>query len=61
MSATRFCGHCQTFKPREGFDLLVTPSGVRRAMCQACQEIRKRPRSELQALADKVKEDRKKK
>ena len=61
MSKTRFCGHCQNFKPEEGFKLLVTPSGVRRVMCQACQEIRKRPQAELQALADRVKEERKKK
>jgi hypothetical protein len=58
----RFCLYCQKFRLDVGFKFVVHPQTNRtRGMCPACQEVRKKPREELVALAKKQKEERKKK
>jgi len=62
MSATRYCPYCQVFKPDKGFkQVLHFKSGSKRGMCQTCQDLRKRPRDELAAMAERDKNERKKK
>jgi hypothetical protein len=55
----KFCQYCRRDKPREGFRLIPHLSGSPRAQCADCQEIRKRPRSELVELAEKAKKEKK--
>lgn len=57
----RFCAYCRTFRSDEGFKtILHAGSNTRRAMCPCCQELRKLPRSTLQAMADQNRQDKKK-
>jgi hypothetical protein len=54
--------YCLKFRPNTGFKLvphLATKST--RGMCPVCQEIRKKPAHELEALAHREREERKKK
>jgi len=55
-----FCAYCRTFKPGKGFKVIShLTSNTTRRMCPSCQEVRTKPRSELQRLADKEKTARK--
>lgn len=57
----KYCAYCSTFKPDEGFKhMFHLKSGTRRSMCPACQTLRKKPHEELVALAQRDKEERKK-
>lgn len=59
MSAQRYCPYCQQFKPDKGFkQVLHFKSGSKRGMCPPCQELRKRPREELAAMAEQDKNSR---
>lgn len=56
----RFCPYCVRFRHDEGFRQIVHPqTGSKRGMCPGCQEMRKRPRAELTALAAQEKLERK--
>ena len=58
----RYCMYCLKFRQNQGFKLIPHPqTKSTRGMCPVCQEMRKRPQSELQALAHKEREERKKK
>jgi len=58
----RYCPYCVRFRHDEGFKQIVHPqTGSQRGMCPSCQTMRKRPRSDLVALAARDKLERKKK
>jgi hypothetical protein len=58
----KFCGYCNRFKDGLGFrTILNIRNKSKRGMCPSCQEIRKRPREELEALAKRDSEERKRK
>jgi hypothetical protein len=58
----KFCAYCRNWHPPVGFKTIVhVGSGSRRAMCPTCQNIRKKPREELEKLAKQQKIERKKK
>lgn len=54
--------YCRNWKEDFGFKQVVhSNSGTRRGMCPGCQEMRKKPHSELIALAERDKTERTKK
>lgn len=56
----RYCMYGRHFKPVEGFiTIRHEASGTQRGMCTTCQEVRKKPRAELEALAARDKLERK--
>lgn len=56
----RYCAYCVRFRHDEGFKQIFHPkTGSQRGMCPACQATRKKPRSELAALAEREKIERK--
>ena len=56
----RYCPYCVRFRHDEGFKQIVHPqTGSKRGMCPSCQEMRKKPRSTLIALAETQKLERK--
>lgn len=58
----RFCPYCQCFRADAGFRTILHPKTMsKRGMCPYCQEKRKRPHSELVAMAEQDKIERKKK
>lgn len=59
--AERFCPYCRTFRADFGFVKVRHPvNGSSRHMCPPCQEIRKKPREELEALAKRDSDERNK-
>lgn len=61
MSAQRYCGYCRSFKPDEGFKFVLhVNTGSKRGQCPPCQELRKKPRSDLEAMARREQELRSK-
>ena len=53
MSDTKFCAYCRLTKLNVGFKAIVHPgTGSRRYQCPTCQEVRKKPRTELEKLAE---------
>lgn len=58
--AEKYCAYCRLHRPDQGFKLVFhSSSNTRRAMCPPCQDIRKRPRSELRELAEQERQARK--
>lgn len=56
----RFCMYCSKWRDPAGFKTIFhLKSGSKRGMCEPCQEMRKRPRDELEKLALKQKTERK--
>lgn len=48
----RFCPYCRTFRDDVDFKFVIhVKTGSKRGQCTPCQEMRKRPREELQKLA----------
>jgi hypothetical protein len=57
--AERYCPYCMKGREDKGFKVVFhAGSKTRRVMCQVCQELRKKPRSELELLAQKEKKER---
>lgn len=60
MNRTRYCAYCRRHQDDVGFKLIPhVESGTRRSMCASCQEIRRKPRTELQRLAEQERAARK--
>ena len=60
MASMRYCLYCRKDKPREGFkEVLHLVSRTLRGQCEDCQEVRKKTREELEAMAKIEKERRK--
>lgn len=54
MTEKRFCQYCWRLKPDEGFKFILNvKSASRSAQCPACQDLRKKPRVELEEMARK--------
>lgn len=50
---TRFCPYCRNHKNDEGFKpIFHFATRSKRLQCPSCQEMRKRPRTELEQLAE---------
>jgi hypothetical protein len=59
MSKERYCHYCRLFKPNDGFKLVNHyGSGTQRSMCPTCQETRKKPRTLLEEMAKREREER---
>lgn len=59
MNNTRYCAYCRMHKSGEGFRTTIHhASGTPRGMCPSCQDTRKRPREELEALAVRERAER---
>lgn len=47
-----FCAYCRTFKPGAGFKVVPhLQSKTTRRMCPTCQDMRSKPRQELDRIA----------
>lgn len=58
----KYCAYCRCYRDDHGFkEVKHKASNTRRAMCPPCQELRTRPRTELQALAEREREERRSK
>lgn len=58
--AEKFCTYCNSYRPPDLFKVVRTGrAGTPRMMCQPCVDIRKKPREELEALAKRDSDERK--
>lgn len=58
----KFCPYCQQFRLDPSWKTVHHgKTGSKRNMCSLCQEIRKKSRDELNALAEKERAERKRK
>lgn len=59
MKGGRFCIYCRRTKVDQGFKMIPNSAkGSAGAQCPACQDIRKKPRVELEALAKRESQER---
>ena len=57
---SKFCSYCRKFKENLGFRTVVSlRTKTPRYMCEPCQDIRKIPQKDLQARADRDREEKK--
>lgn len=58
----KYCAYCRGWRNPEGFRRVTVPGhNSVRYMCLKCQETRTKPKGELENLAKKEREERKKK
>lgn len=57
----RYCLYCRRDKPAKGFIQVLHPgSQTYRGQCTDCQAVRRKSREELEAMAEKERNERKK-